>query len=299
MSAFALLLLCLGLGALMARSQRFPRQSPAVLNAWILNIALPALVLIEIPRLQWSADLWFPILAPWVVMIGAMLLFGWLGARLGWERSLIGCVILVCGLGNTAFLGLPMIQALRGPEALATAVIADQLGSFLALSTLGMWVAARYSGADARGGELLLRVLRFPPFIALIAGFVVAGLGGWAPAAELVLARLAETLAPLPLFSVGMQFRLRALRESQQAAALGLGWKLLLAPAILAGLAWSLDLAAASSSVGVLQAAMAPMITAGILASEHDLKPALASALVSLGILLSFVSVPLWHLLLG
>lgn len=299
MSAFALLLLCLGLGALMARSQRFPRQSPAVLNAWILNIALPALVLIEIPRLQWSADLWFPILAPWVVMIGAMLLFGWLGARLGWERSLIGCVILVCGLGNTAFLGLPMIQALRGPEALATAVIADQLGSFLALSTLGMWVAARYSGADARGGELLLRVLRFPPFIALIAGFVVAGLGGWAPAAELVLARLAETLAPLALFSVGMQFRLRALRESQQAAALGLGWKLLLAPAILAGLAWSLDLAAASSSVGVLQAAMAPMITAGILASEHDLKPALASALVSLGILLSFVSVPLWHLLLG
>ena len=256
-------------------------------------------MLIEIPRLQWSADLWFPILAPWVVMIGAMLLFGWLGARLGWERSLIGCVILVCGLGNTAFLGLPMIQALRGPEALATAVIADQLGSFLALSTLGMWVAARYSGADARGGELLLRVLRFPPFIALIAGFVVAGLGGWAPAAELVLARLAETLAPLALFSVGMQFRLRALRESQQAAALGLGWKLLLAPAILAGLAWSLDLAAASSSVGVLQAAMAPMITAGILASEHDLKPALASALVSLGILLSFVSVPLWHLLLG
>ena len=299
MSAFALLLLCLGLGALMARTQRFPRQSPAVLNAWILNIALPALVLIEIPRLQWSADLWFPILAPWVVMVGAMLLFAWLGARLGWERSLIGCVILVCGLGNTAFLGLPMIQALRGPEALATAVIADQLGSFLALSTLGMWVAARYSGADAGGGELLLRVLRFPPFLALIAGFLVAGLGGWPPAAEQVLARLAETLAPLALFSVGMQFRLRALRESRQAAALGLGWKLLLAPAILAGLAWSLGLAATSSSVGVLQAAMAPMITAGILASEHDLKPALASALVSLGILLSFVSVPLWHLLLG
>ena len=98
MSAFALLLLCLGLGALMARSQRFPRQSPAVLNAWILNIALPALVLIEIPRLQWSADLWFPILAPWVVMVGAMLLFAWLGARLGWERSLIGCVILVLSL---------------------------------------------------------------------------------------------------------------------------------------------------------------------------------------------------------
>jgi predicted permease len=38
---------------------------------------------------------------------------------------------------------------------------------------------------------------------------------------------------------------------------------------------------------------MAPMITAGILAVEHDLDPPLANLAVSLGILLSLLSVPL------
>jgi predicted permease len=44
----------------------------------------------------------------------------------------------------------------------------------------------------------------------------------------------------------------------------------------------------------VLQAAMAPMISGGILAVSHRLNPPLANAMVGLGIPLSFITVPLW-----
>jgi predicted permease len=51
--------------------------------------------------------------------------------------------------------------------------------------------------------------------------------------------------------------------------------------------------------VGVLQAGMAPMISAAILADEYDLDPTLANTILSAGIVLSLISIPLGNWLLG
>jgi malate permease and related proteins len=51
--------------------------------------------------------------------------------------------------------------------------------------------------------------------------------------------------------------------------------------------------------VTVLQAAMAPMISGAILAQQNRLEPALANAVLGLGILLGFLTVPVVHRLLG
>ena len=48
---------CLLLGALARRSARFPAQTPAALNAFVLNVALPALVLRVVHGLQVSPAL--------------------------------------------------------------------------------------------------------------------------------------------------------------------------------------------------------------------------------------------------
>jgi predicted permease len=52
-------------------------------------------------------------------------------------------------------------------------------------------------------------------------------------------------------------------------------------------------------TVGVLQAAMAPMVSAAILADEYDLEPTLANTVLGAGIVLSLLTVPLGNLLLG
>jgi predicted permease len=46
-------------------------------------------------------------------------------------------------------------------------------------------------------------------------------------------------------------------------------------------------------TIGVLQSAMAPMISAAILADEYDLDPPLTHGLLGAGIALSLVTVPL------
>lgn len=298
MSALLLLFTCLVLGALVARLARPPAGLAAGLNWWVINVALPALVLQLIPRLHFERQLWFPIVAMWLTFGGAWLLFGWLGPRRGWSRGRTGAVILVCGLGNTSFMGYPLMQALYGQPGLTLAVVADQLGAFPVLASAGIVVASLYAGRAPQAAMIVRRILTFPAFVALLVGIGAGLLGGWPRALDGVFAPLGATLTPLALFSVGLQFKLHPGERQLVAAGLGLGWKLLLAPFV----CWLLGVAAGVHglvlTVGVLQAAMAPMVSATILADEYDLDPPLANTILGAGIVLCLLSVPLGSLLL-
>jgi predicted permease len=76
-----------------------------------------------------------------------------------------------------------------------------------------------------------------------------------------------------------------------------LAWKLGLAPLMIYAIGMSLHISAPIFSITLLQAAMAPMVTAAILAEQGELNPPLANMMVGLGILLSFITVPLWNLI--
>lgn len=299
LDAFWLLLCCLALGAGIARWARPPIGLAQMLNWWIINIALPALVLALVPTVTIDLQLWFLVASQWLVFLGAWAVFAWLGARLGWSRGQIGALILVCGLGNTAFMGYPMISALRGSEALALAVIADQVGCFVALAVGGAVVAALYSGGSPHPADIARKVARFPPFLALVVALVAGTFGGWPSPVSHVLEQIGQTLTPIALFTVGLRLRLRLSPGQALPISLGLSWKLLLAPALALALGTLLGVAPLPLKVGVLEAGMAPMISAAILADQHRLEPSLANATLGLGILLSLVSVPLWHLALG
>ncbi len=298
MSAFALLLACLALGAAVARWAQPPLGLAQGLNWWVINVALPALVLDLIPRLAFDAQLWFLAVSQWLVFLGAFALFPWLGARLRWSRGRIGAMILVCGLGNTSFMGYPLLEALRGRDGLALGVVADQLGCFVALAVGGTLVAALYSGAQPQPREIARRILLFPSFLALGAGVLVGQLGGWPSAIGEILQRIGATLVPLALFSVGLRFRLVLAGGQALPVALGLTWKLLLAPLGVLLLGFGAGVGGLALSIGVMQAAMAPMVSAAILADQHQLDPQLANSVLGAGIVLSLVTVPLWHTLL-
>jgi malate permease and related proteins len=268
------------------------------INWWVINVAVPALVLDLIPHVKFNTQLWFPVAAMLLVFFGAWLLFALIGARLGWSRQRIGAMTIVCGLGNTAFMGYPMMLALHGQAGLSLAVVADQLGTFPLLASAAVMVASIYAGRSASVGMIARRMVTFPAFIALIIGIVAGFMGGLPGVLHGVLAPLGATLTPLALFSVGMQFRFGLEKGQLSALGLGLSWKLLIAPCLcwLMGHSWGVG--GLVLTAGVLQAAMAPMISAAILADEYKLDPQLANSILSAGILLSLVTIPLGNQLL-
>lgn len=298
MSALLLLLLCLALGAAVARFGKPPATLAQSLNWWVLHIALPALVLHLIPPLELDWHLWFLPASMWFVFTGAWAFFAVVGRRLHWSRQQIGALILVCGLGNTSFVGYPMIDMLRGQNGLALAVVADQCGSFLMLAIGGALVCAVYSGDALEPRKILRRLALSPALLAFIAGLIAGALGGWPAEINTILQRIGSTLVPLALFSVGLQLQLRLAPGQMSAAAIGLTWKLVIAAMLVfsAGRLFGID--SAIADIAVLQAAMAPMISAAILANQHDLDPPLANTVLGIGILTGFVSVPLASFLL-
>jgi predicted permease len=297
-NAFLLLIVCLLLGFAVARIASPPPSLANGLNWWVLHIALPALVLHLIPQLTLSWDMWFLVISMWLLFGLGWLLFATLGKSLGWTRGRIGALTLVCGLGNTSFIGYPMIEALRGEQGLALAVVADQVGCFVMLAVGGALVTSIYSGGRVDARAVAKRVLLFPAFVALCLGLIVGMSGGWPIAIDGTLDRIGATLVPLALFSVGLQVRLQFARDQIDAIAFGLSYKLILAPFAMYALGTACGVTGLTLTIGVLQSAMAPMISAALLAEQHQLEPRLANGLLVVGIALSFVTVPLLNSLI-
>jgi predicted permease len=264
------------------------------LNSFIIHVSLPALTLLYIHQLKLSGDVLLTGLMAWLVF-GLSAGFFWLiGRWLKLPRATTGALILVGGLGNTSFFGLPMVEAFYGKEGLTTAIIADQLGSFFALSVLGITVAGLYSSGRPTAAQIAKRIALFPPFISLLIALLLIPVE-YADWFSVLLKRLGDTLAPLALLSVGLQLRLGHIMGNARNLALGLSFKLILAPLAIYLLYVQL-LAAHGTSIQVtlFEAAMPPMITAAIVASEHDLDPPLVTLMVAVGLVVSFFTLSGW-----
>lgn len=296
--AFALVLALLALGKASARLGLFPAGAAEALNRFVLYVCLPAAVLRHAPRLHFEPGLLGLIAIPWLILLasaGAVVVV----ARLLHLRADERAVLLLCvPMGNTSFLGYPLVEALLGEPALPYAVIYDQFGTFIILSTWGLWVLARYGGdSPPTLATIAGRVVRFPPFLALVLALTL--MPESPPAAvEAVLRRLADSLLPVVAFAVGLEIKLRLPRRELAPLGAGLAMKLALMPAVAYGLVRLLGLDGLPAQAAILETAMPPMITASALAISHRLAPGLAAALAGYGVVLALVTVPLWRLLI-
>lgn len=297
MSNLLLILACLGIGLLLQRSSRMPRDAASALNLYVLYVALPAMILTEIPKLTLDQRALLPVISTWVVMALTAALV-WLTARgLRWSRSVTGAMMLVIVLGNTSFVGIPLIQALLPPEALPYALLYDQTGTVIALNTYAVLIAAWYSGQDTSWRTVSRTILTFPPFLVLLLAFATFALDypDWF---RYTTRRIAESLVPVVMVAVGLQWRLKLDREHLVPLSIGLGYKLVLIPALVFGVFSLLDLNSIAAQAVALQTAMPAMISAGVVAIAHGLAPRLVSTIVGYGLLLSLITVPLWSQLL-
>ncbi len=300
MQNLLLLLGCLCAGMLLRRSGRVADGGHAVINAVIIHIALPAMTLRHLHGFDFGREALAPVLMPWALFaVGAAVFWG-LGRWLGLPRASVGALTLVGGFGNTSFVGLPMIEALHGRDGLPLGLLIDQLGSYLALSTVGVLAAACYASQGPLGWrDIARKVATFPPFVARVAALLLSPVE-FPPALQGVLQRLGDLLAPLALLSVGLQLRFDALRAQARLLGLGLGYKLVAAPALVVA---ALVLLGAepgmATRVSVIEAAMPPMIGAGIVAAQARLDAPLVSTMIGVGIPLGLCTASAWHGLFG
>lgn len=299
MQNLILIFVCLIFGLILQKVKSLPGNFHVSINAVILYVMLPALILLNIPKLQWDPSLFSMVLVGWIIFFAAYVFFSFIGSKLNWDKKVIACLILTAGLGNTSFVGFPIIEAVLGQEALKYAVVLDQTGTFLICSTLGIWLVNSFSDTHIPRTVIMKRVLLFPPFVAFAVG-VICNFLQWIPVGitEKILQQLASLLAPLALISVGLQLKWRDIQQEKKFLTFGLGFKLVIAPMLIFFIFRLMNVPQKIFEVAVLESAMAPMITSSILAASYGLHPKLAGLMVGFGVPLSFLTLSAWYFLL-
>lgn len=283
-------------GHVAQRTKRFPESTSDVLNRFIIDVCLPATILRLVPQLRFDPKLSLLVITPWT-MAGLAYVLALLTAQvLKLDRSTRTALFLITALGNTSFLGFPLIGALVGEQAIPLASVYDQLGSFLLLSLVApVSIAAATTGRAPSLGDVLRRVVVFPPFIALILALARVPLPDFV---QPLLLAASTPLIPLAMFAVGFKLRI-ATPHPIGLFAWGLLIKLVVLPA--ASLALCLLLAAPREIlvVAVLETAMPTMISGGALLLAYGLRTELVSAFVGWGLVISLFTVPVWAWILG
>ena len=275
------------LGVVLRATQALPDSAVPLLDQVVLRVALPGLVLVLIPTVELDASALVPVAVAWaqlVFLAGAVLL---VSRAAGWSRRTTGTLMLLVPLGNTSFFGFPAVEALLGADALPFAVVYDQLGSFLALTTYGAVVASRYgSAARPSVSGTVRQVVVFPPFVALVVAFALRPVGV-PDLVDDVAGLLGALVTPLAMITVGMRLRVPALDRTLAPLATGLALRLVVVPVLVAVAALTVGDGGPAWDASVLEAGMPPMVTASVLAAAAGLDERLAASLVGGGVLLA------------
>lgn len=290
MENFLLIFISIFAGYLIQKANVFSKDAAITLNQFVIYISFPAIILLQVPKISFSMEMLYPAFIAWIVMFFSALAVLGISKILNFSKEITGALMLVGVLTNSSFLGIPIINAYLGADAIAYVLVYDQLGTFLAFTIYGTFVASYYSSEHKLDFKLISRkLLTFPPFMALLLAFFLIGTE-FHPALTSVLSSLSATIVPLALVAVGLQLQFRLDKDDFKPFGVALFVKLLFAPLVATIFCEIFDFDGLAAHVTILEAGMAPMITAGVLASMAGLAPKLSSSIVGYGILASFVT---------
>ena len=275
--------------------------SPRVIGfaeKYVLNFALPAVIIAKMTTVKIDTDLLVPFVAAWGCIIGCSSAVYLIGRARGWSRQTVGALMLVAVLGNTSFLGLGMVRGLLGEDHLSAAIAYDQLGTFLGLAIYGSYISGRFGTGESGVKAIARRLSRFGPFLALLTVLPLRMIS-LDPAVLRVLNDIGLTVAPVAMGALGLRFTLKVDRSVVAPAVTGLIIKMVAIPAVLVVVA----VVFASTrdvmwSTSILEAVAPPMVTAGVVAVAAGFDEKLVAFVVGVGTLVSFVWLPTVSLIL-
>lgn len=293
MTNFLLIGTCILAGMLFQRSKTLPIDAHKSLNAWVIYLALPAVSFKYLPHIKWSSELLLPTLSPILIWLGAWVWITLYSKQAKPDKITMGALKLTAGLSNTSFVGFPLVAAYFSESELAIAIICDQI-TFTLLSTAGIVVAIHSAQKDKLSVPVLLKkVLRFPPFIGCVLALLLPkyiDIDSFIPLFD----RLASTVGPIALFSIGLQLRFDGWFHQFRHISMALLYKLILAPSLILLFVLLLQMKGIIAQVTVFEAAMASLVSSGVVADQYGLNSKLANLVIGIGIVLSFITTYFW-----
>jgi len=216
-----------------------------------------------------------------------------------WSSPSQGSFLLAMMVGNTGYMGIPVVLGLVGPEYVPWALFYDILGTFIGVYGVGVVIAARYGRAHTSGQvRLLNKVLQNPAMWSLGLGLILRSLQvpGWV---EIGLEKSAWVIVQSALVLIGMQLsQLTSLSKLKQAIPC-LSIKMVLVPLVVGTGLMFFGVTAEPRLALVLQMGMPPAFATVVFAEAYGLDKDLAVTTIVFGCVALFFLLPVWMLLFG
>lgn len=288
------IVVCFGLGYWCRQKGIFHQEQAQTFIDFVIKVAFPSLIIVTLQKLVWDPHVISMIVAGWGLLALSIAMAWGIGKFFGLCVAQKRSMAIMSTFGNTSFIGFPFITALMGSGVLGYAVLYDQFVSFLVLLLVSPLIL---------GGKIdrasFKALISFPPFVAMLLGlalrFVNLPLWFWEP-----LTLISHTVIPLVLMALGITFNAGDVLRYKKEVMIVLAIKMVVLPMVL----W-IGLVVAGIEltplwrVAILETAMPPMVVASLLVINHRLEGAMAVTSVGIGILVSFVTLPLWFYLMA
>lgn len=314
------------LGLVLGR--KLPEAIPTYLGKFLFWLGVPAGIMIFLRQADLSAAVWIAPIVCWVaVLLGAGCAWCWIqtslaiteSPKIGGDRrfgairtflirfaasqqlrrkSTQGSFLLATMVGNTGYLGYPVILALVGPQFFGWAVLYDTLGSTLAAYGLGVVLAAYFgmkSGGQGQkpGRELLRALIQNPALWSFWLG--LAGRNIPLPqTVEQILRGCAWGVIALSLLLLGMRLSQLTSWRSLRQACVSLALKMIAVPLVVGYSLRFMGVTGVPLLVLVLQSAMPPAFATLVIAEAYDLDRDLSVTTLAIGSVLILLTLPLW-----
>lgn len=278
--------------------KRIKHDISEALTEFVIYFSLPALALSKIRKLEFSEEIVHIIIIAYIAMGVASALAYVAGRFMGLNKKDLATLVIVSVFGNTAFVGFSYVESLYSLDHVVYALVYDQMASFIALLTFGVVIIA-WGGGQERGiKEVAKQMLFSPPLIAIVAAICFHGTL-FPSYIEAMLDKFQATLIPMVTTIVGMKLDFRAMPLYFKENMVALSIKMVITPLLMLLYFWLfVGFHSEAMQVTFLEIAMPPMTMAVVLAIRGGLNKDMAINALALGILVSFLSIGLWHKLI-
>lgn len=276
-------------GVLLRRAGWLEARHGAALLRLVANVGLPALIVGAVGSVPLERGLLALPASAAAVMLAVGVLARLSARVLRLERPATGALVVSAMAMNLAFV-FPFVYLAWGAEALAHTVVFDA-GNAITQWTVVYLLAAHYGRRAAHLSAVLGRLLRAPPFLAIVAALLLNPLLPESADAFLGALRIAgQGITLLVVLAIGLLFEARRIAAPPVITAVvlrcGAGAAL---GALVAG---AIGLDTALASVVVVGSAAPVGFSAVVMAEREQLDVGLAAAAVSLSALVALAAIP-------
>lgn len=264
------ILILISLGYLLKRLNLLKITDIETLNKIVVKVAMPCMVFFSLYKSDLS-NISSLALMPFIGLIVAfssgLIIYTILSIK-KYPKKEKWSILIPITMGNTAFLGFPLIMGVFGDSGLIRAIFYD-MSSMIVFLSLSFILSFIFEGTFK---EALKKALTFPTLWALILGISINLLNiSIGDIAINVIEYLSAMTIPLIMISLGLSLQFKGLKENFKIAILGSTIKLLINPLIAFFMVIILGLSNIEFVVPIVEAAMPSGMLAIVLAVTYDL----------------------------